>query len=195
MGFTARLSLAASSCRLLYDKSTWTKWASRDKTKAANWAPMPKPPVVTEVVKTASEAPSEWYYTTTQPKDHWFSDSFSRTVGRKESRDLEPKGTPNAIVNTKWSSSDIWMVKDVEVDSTNLADLQWLIHHDEDTEVYVNGNLLQVFPAIRLNTKSVLCQPRRRLFQTWKKQNCSPLPSDSRRSIHRRWAGHCQKSE
>jgi hypothetical protein len=30
--------------QLLYDRAVWKKWAARDKTKAANWAPMPTIP-------------------------------------------------------------------------------------------------------------------------------------------------------
>jgi len=37
--------------QMLYDKSVWQKYAGRDQVKAANWAPIPKAPVVTVVVR------------------------------------------------------------------------------------------------------------------------------------------------
>ncbi len=169
VGFTARPVVGGVFLQLLYDKSTWNKWASRDKTKASNWAPMPKPPVVTEVVKTASESPSEWSYTTTRPKDNWFSDSFATDGWSKGKSGFGTEGTPNAIVNTKWSTSDIWMVKDIEVDSKLLPDLQWLIHHDEDTEVYVNGKLAVKFTGYTVKYKiSPLSAEAKTLFKPGK---------------------------
>ena len=41
VGFTARPVVGGVFLQMLYDKATWTKWAKRDKTHAANWAPMP----------------------------------------------------------------------------------------------------------------------------------------------------------
>jgi len=44
VGFTARPVVGGVFAQLLYDKAVWKKWASRDKTKAANWAPIPPLP-------------------------------------------------------------------------------------------------------------------------------------------------------
>ncbi len=41
-GFYARPVIGGVFLRLLYDKQIWNKWASRDKTKSADWAPFPK---------------------------------------------------------------------------------------------------------------------------------------------------------
>ena len=40
--FTARPVVGGVFLQLLYDKTVWQKYASRDKTKAANWAPLPQ---------------------------------------------------------------------------------------------------------------------------------------------------------
>ena len=40
-GFTARPVVGGVFLQMLYDKATWSKYAERDKTKAADWAPMP----------------------------------------------------------------------------------------------------------------------------------------------------------
>jgi hypothetical protein len=52
-GFTARPVVGGVFLQMLYNKTTWQKYAGRDKTKAANWAPMPKAPAVVTVVPTA----------------------------------------------------------------------------------------------------------------------------------------------
>jgi hypothetical protein len=41
--FMARPVVGAVFAPLLYDKAVWKKWSSREKTKAANWAPIPPP--------------------------------------------------------------------------------------------------------------------------------------------------------
>ena len=63
-GFTARPVVGGVFLQMLYDKAVWKKYAGRDKTKAANWAPMPKPPVLVTVVPTAQDEPATWRYTT-----------------------------------------------------------------------------------------------------------------------------------
>jgi len=40
-GFQARPVVGGVFLRLLYDGATWKKWASREKVRAANWAPLP----------------------------------------------------------------------------------------------------------------------------------------------------------
>jgi Glutaminase A six helical-hairpin domain/Domain of unknown function (DUF5127)/Domain of unknown function (DUF4964) len=41
VGFTARPVVGGVFAQMLYDKPVWRKWASRDRTKAANWAAIP----------------------------------------------------------------------------------------------------------------------------------------------------------
>ncbi len=61
------------------------------------------------------------------------------------------------------------MVKDIEVDSKLLPDLQWLIHHDEDTEVYVNGKLAAKFTGYTVKYKiSPLSAEAKTLFKPGK---------------------------
>ena len=52
-GFTARPVVGGVFAQMLYDKAVWKKWASRDKTKAANWAPIP--PLISTDTPTADK--------------------------------------------------------------------------------------------------------------------------------------------
>jgi hypothetical protein len=48
------------------------------------------------------------------------------------------------VVRTTWDSSDIWLRRTVTLDSLPTeGDLGLSIHHDEDVEVYVNGQLVK----------------------------------------------------
>jgi hypothetical protein len=44
VGFTARPVVGGVFLQMLYDRAVWQNYASRDKTKAANWAAMPSRP-------------------------------------------------------------------------------------------------------------------------------------------------------
>jgi hypothetical protein len=143
VGFTARPVVGGVFLQLLYDKKLWGKWASRDQTKAAGWAAMPKPPVITEVVAIASTQPSEWLYTVSKPTPDWYGAAFDPTQWKRGKSGFGTSDTPGSSVATTWSSPDIWMVRDVELPNASLESLQWMIHHDEDTEIYVNGELAE----------------------------------------------------
>jgi hypothetical protein len=49
------------------------------------------------------------------------------------------KGTPGAVVRTRWSTSDIWLRREVTLPATKFSNLRFYVDHDEDVEVYVNG--------------------------------------------------------
>ena len=66
-GMHARPVIGGVFIRYLTDKAMWKKWSAGDTQKVGPWAPLPKPPVVTEVVPTAATTPSDWQYTTTDP--------------------------------------------------------------------------------------------------------------------------------
>lgn len=155
VGFTARPVVGGVFAQMLYDRETWKKWASRDQTKAANWAPMPKPPLITEVVSIASTQPSAWFYTTSKPADDWFKTSFDPKGWKEGKSGFGTRETPGTTIGTNWSSSDIWLVRDIELSNVAIETLNWLIHHDEDTEIYVNGELAEQFSGytVQYDTK------------------------------------------
>ena len=139
VGFTARPVVGGVFAQLLYDRDVWKKWASRDQTRAANWAAMPKPPIVTEVVKTAASEPSLWFYTTAKPADDWSNPTFDPKGWKEGKSGFGTPGTPGTTIGTRWSEPDIWLVRDIELGNVEIDKLHWLIHHDEDAEIYVNG--------------------------------------------------------
>jgi hypothetical protein len=106
---------------------------------------MPKPPLITEVVSIASTQPSVWFYTTSKPADDWSKSSFEPKGWKEGKSGFGTPGTPGTTIGTNWSSPDIWLVKDIELSNVAIDTLHWLIHHDEDAEIYVNGELAEQF--------------------------------------------------
>jgi hypothetical protein len=147
VGFTARPVVGGVFAQLLYDRDVWKKWAERDQTKAANWAAIPKPPIVTDVVASARSQPGVWFYTTSKPAAGWTKTTFDPQGWKQGESGFGTPGTPGATIGTRWSESDIWLVRDIELKNVEIDKLHWLIHHDEDAEIYVNGALAGQFPG------------------------------------------------
>jgi hypothetical protein len=126
---------------MLVDRPLWEKWASRDREKVGNWAPLPQPPKITEVVATARLTPITWSYTTVRPGNGWTEASFDCSQWKQGPAGFGTEGTPGAVVRTTWNSSDIWLRRDLTVPDGNFSNLQFYAYHDEDVEIYVNGVL------------------------------------------------------
>ncbi len=165
VGFTARPVVGGVFAQLLYDKAVWKRWASRDKTKAGNWAPIPQMPKITAVVPAADKQSAIWRYTTVKPTEDWMKSGFndspgsagipageSATLAKSAGKDagaprtwkegksgFGTEGTPGAVIGTTWNTPDIWLRREVEIPADKLKNLELWIHHDEDAEIYING--------------------------------------------------------
>lgn len=138
-GFTARPVVGGVYLQMLYDKGVWAKWAKRDRTKARNWAPMPKPPQVVTVVASSREEGVPWKYTTEKPGEEWFKPEFDDSSWKSGVGGFGTRGTPSSVVRTEWNGPGIWLRREVELPNGDWKDLQLYVHHDEDVTVYVNG--------------------------------------------------------
>lgn len=141
VGFQARSVVGGVFIKALYDQAAWRKWALRDKTKLANWAPLPVPPTVTAVVPAADKEAATWRYTTTAPVGDWFKPEFDASSWKEGKSGFGTRSTPGAIIGSTWNTSDIWMRREVEVPADKIQNLQLWVHHDEDLKVYINGAL------------------------------------------------------
>jgi hypothetical protein len=138
-GFTARPVVGGVFLQMLYDKATWQKYAGRDKTKAAGWAPMPKPPVLLTVAPTAQDEPVTWRYTTQRPGRSWYAIDFDASSWKEGKSGFGTRGTPGSIVNTIWDSRDIWLRREFTLPDGKWDNIGLNVHHDEDVQIYVNG--------------------------------------------------------
>jgi hypothetical protein len=141
VGFTARPVVGGVFLQMLYQPAVWQKYAGRDKTRAANWAPMPIAPKVTVIVPAADRQPAIWDYTTTEPAHDWMNQLFNASSWKRGQSGFGTKGTPGAIIGTTWQTDDIWLRREVDFPAGNNGNVSAWLHHDEDAEVYINGVL------------------------------------------------------
>jgi hypothetical protein len=82
-----------------------------------------------------------WSYTTTRPADDWMQPTFNAEGWRSGKGGFGANGPANMKYGTSWTSSDIWIRREVTLNLTpeELSRLKLHIYHDEDTEVWFNG--------------------------------------------------------
>lgn len=144
-GFTARPVVGGVFLQMLYAKPVWDKYAQRDKVRARNWAPMPTPPRTVTLLPTSEMEPRTWRYTTDQPADDWAAADFADKAWKEGPAGFGTPGTPSAVVRTEWKTRDIWIRCTFELSDEPPARVALRIHHDEDVDVYCNGQPLAQF--------------------------------------------------
>jgi hypothetical protein len=109
-----------------------------------------------EVVPTSREQAQTWHYTFEKPSDDWFAEKFDDASWKTGPGGFGTKGTPGAVVRTEWNSPEIWIRREFDLPTDAFKDLNLLFHHDEDCEVYING---QLAAKRRRNTTEYVEQP------------------------------------
>ncbi|MCW1913349.1 DUF4965 domain-containing protein [Luteolibacter sp. GHJ8] len=141
-GFTARPVVGGVYLPALYKKDLWVKYASRDVTKAKGWAPMPEyiePVLVTLVPHAGQKSDISWQYTTDRPSGDWFAANFDASSWKKGNSGFGGGGAPNTEVRTRWTNSDIWLRREIEMPANIPASIALHAYFDEDMDVYING--------------------------------------------------------
>lgn len=137
--FVARPVVGGVFLPMLYDQAAWNKYAQRDKTKAAGWAPMPTPPRTVTLVPTSEHEPATWRFTSEKPPENWTAVEFDDKAWPEGSAGFGTAGTPGTRVRTTWNSKEIWLRRTVELPADLPERLALRLHHDENVLVYVNG--------------------------------------------------------
>jgi len=138
-GMHARPVVGGVFIKMLADRALWKKWASRDHEKVGDWAPMPEPPEIKEIVPASKNSPIQWRYTIEKPADDWTKPEFNATAWKEGPGGFGTQGTPGAVVRTVWKTADIWIRREFTMPEGAYPNLQFYVHHDEDVEIYVNG--------------------------------------------------------
>ena len=73
-----------------------------------------------------------------KPADNWTKTDFDAT-GWKEGRAGFGTHPPHFVRHTQWKTDDIWLRREITVPEGKHPHLQFIVYHDEDVEIYVNG--------------------------------------------------------
>jgi len=161
-GMHARPVIGGLFIKMLTDRAVWKKWASADKTKAGQWAPLPELPKIKIVLPTAQTAPATWRYTTQKPADNWTAPDFDASSWAEGLSSFATAGTPGAVRHTEWHTDDIWLRREVTLPEGHFANLQFYSAHDEDVEIYVNGVLASTEPGFTSSYVALDIRPKAR---------------------------------
>ena len=109
-------------------------------------ARLSSPPAVRDVVATSEKSPQQWRYTTDAPAEGWFRTDFNDQTWASGAGGFGRPGTAHASVGTPWQTSDIWLRRkfDLSAAPTNPHLRVW---HDDDAEVYLNGEKVATLPG------------------------------------------------
>jgi hypothetical protein len=95
------------------------------------------------VIPTAREKPSAWRYTQQAPEGNWQAESYDDSQWKKGRASFGSPGIPNSPVNTRWQTGHIWLRRTFRFpDPESISGAILRVFHDEDVQIYVNGELL-----------------------------------------------------
>ncbi|MGB0582076.1 MAG: sugar-binding domain-containing protein [Limisphaerales bacterium] len=96
----------------------------------------------------------DWKYSFRQPANGWEKPRFDDSAWKHGSGGFGIPGTPGSRVGTHWATKNIWLRKRVNLKSIP-AKPALLIHHDESTEVFINGLEVAAFTGYTTKFKVV----------------------------------------
>ncbi len=101
------------------------------------------PPKIINVVPSSQHEKQTWRYITISPDENWIEPEYDDSTWKTGFGGFGTKETPGALVGTVWDSNDIWLRRTFTLDKLQQGNLALNIHHDEDTDIYINGELIQ----------------------------------------------------
>jgi len=99
-------------------------------------------PTIATITPTSEREPQTWRYTTQAPADDWFMPKANDGSWKTGPGGFGTKATPGADVGTVWKTSDIWLRRTFNLENVPSGPLYLRIHHDDDADVYLNGELV-----------------------------------------------------
>jgi len=86
----------------------------------------------------AQKVVDQWRYTLEPPQGAWQTATYDDAAWKTGNGGFGTVGTPGARVGTVWNTKTIWLRKRVPL-SEALRKPALLVHHDEDAEIFLNG--------------------------------------------------------
>ncbi len=95
--------------------------------------------IVKTILPAADERPYTCKYTETTPEDGWMNKNFNDASWKITEA---PFSDDRNRAKTLWLSKNIWMRRSFELKNTDINRLFLQLHHDDNVEVYLNGELI-----------------------------------------------------
>lgn len=94
----------------------------------------------------AQEVNDSWRYTLQQPSGDWQKLDFDDSDWKEGSGGFGTAGTPDARIGTTWDTKQIWLRKTEHLEAVPTKPAL-LVHHDEDAEIFINGQQAAKLPG------------------------------------------------
>lgn len=109
----------------------------------------------------AQDIVDTWKYTLRKPADGWETRAFDAADWQEANGGFGTPDTPGSRVGTIWATNNIWLRKSFTL-GTVPANVALLMHHDEDAEVYLNGQPVATVTGFTTEYKSIPISPNAR---------------------------------
>ena len=96
-------------------------------------------PRETTILPTSELAGRTWKYTTSAPPEGWSRDPFDASAWQNGVGPFAAGSTEGVPQRTPWTTSDIWLRQTFEWKAGPTDGLYFVLAHDEDATIYVNG--------------------------------------------------------
>ena len=103
------------------------------------WSLMLVPALSQEIV-------DQWRYRLKQPAAGWEKSGFDDAAWQKGQGGFGEPSTPGSRIGTNWTTSDIWLRKAFDLKAVPAKPALY-VHHDEEADIYVNGQKIASLPG------------------------------------------------
>ncbi|MFT3787775.1 MAG: glycoside hydrolase family 2 TIM barrel-domain containing protein [Tepidisphaeraceae bacterium] len=107
---------------------------------------MSEPVTVQAIVPTSLDAPQTYQYTFETPKDGWQKPDFDASSWKTGQGQIGHGQAPRVQARTDWSTPDVWVRREITLESIPQGDLFLNVAHDDGFELFING-----VPAAKAN--------------------------------------------
>ena len=119
-------------------------------------------PVLRATVPTSLQEGQRWNFSTVAPPGDWSAAGFDDAGWQRGVAGFGKAGTPGGVVRTPWITPDIWLRRSFTLSTAALIDPHWRVHHDEDAELYLNGELVARFSGYTSGYQRIALEARAR---------------------------------
>ena len=108
------------------------------------------PPIISTFVPTSQKEGVSWRYSLEEPPEGWTLPGFDDSSWLEGEGGFGAADSRGGHVRTEWTSQNIWLRRSFNLDSTYALYPYLRAHHNEEMEVYLNGQLLKLLPNYTL---------------------------------------------